>query len=95
VEREIEETAMSLILELPKDIEAALAFQARAAHMPTEQYLAKMVERAVENRRRAAAEQLSHHLGVMAGYVAPDTTTEQMEAAFDDALAAARPQRGW
>ena len=86
---------MSMILELPKDIEAALAFQARAAHMPTETYLAKMVERAVENRRRMASEQLSHHLGVMADSVAPDTTTEQMEAAFDDALAAVRPHRGW
>jgi hypothetical protein len=93
--KEIEETAMSLILELPKDIEAALVFQARAAHMPTEQYLAKMVERAVENRRRIAVEQLGHHLGVMADRVALDTTTEQMEAAFDDALAAVRPQRGW
>lgn len=95
VEREIEETAMSMILELPKDVEATLAFQARAAHMPTEQYLAMVVERAVENRRRMAGEQLSRHLDVMAGCVAPETTPEQMEAALDDALATVRPHRGW
>lgn len=95
VEREIEENAMSMILELPKDVEAALAFQARAAQMPTEQYLAKMVERAVENRRRTAGELLSRHLDVMADSLQPHTTSEQMEAAFDEALAAVRPQRGW
>lgn len=86
---------MSMILELPKDVEAALAFQARAAHMSTEQYLAMMVERAVDNRRRQAAEQLRQHLGVMAESMAPDTSSAQMEAAFDDALAAVRPHRGW
>lgn len=86
---------MSMILELPEDIEATLAFQARAAQMPTEQYLAKMLERAVENRRRMAGEQLSRHLNAMADSVRPDTTSEQMEAAFDEALAAVRPHRGW
>lgn len=86
---------MSMILELPKDIEAALAFQARAAQMPTEQYLAHIVELAVENRRRMAAEQLRQHLDGMAECIAPETTTEQMEAALQDALAAVRPQRFW
>lgn len=86
---------MSMILDLPKDVEAALAFQARAAHMPPEQYLAMLVERAVENCRRMAGEQLSHHLDAMADQVVPEATTEQMEAAFDDALAAIRPHRGW
>ena len=42
---------MSIILKLPKEIEAALAFQARAAQMPTEKYLAHIVELAVENHR--------------------------------------------
>ena len=49
---------MSMILDLPKDVEAALASQARAAQMPTEQFLAKMVAQAIENRRRMAAAQL-------------------------------------
>lgn len=86
---------MSMTLELPKDVEAALAFQARAARMPTEEYLAKIVERAVENRRRLAAEQLSRHLDVMAGHVMPETSPEQMESALNDALAAVRPHRNW
>ena len=86
---------MSMILELPKDVETALAFQARAAHMPTEQYLAKLVELAVANRRRVATEQLRRHLDVMADSLNPDTTPEQMEAALDDALAAVRPLRAW
>ena len=66
-----------------------------ASLTPTEQYLAKMVERAVENRRRMAAEQLRQHLGVMADSLAPDTTSQQMEAAFDDAFSAVRPRRVW
>ena len=86
---------MSMTLELPKDVEATLAFQARAAQMPTELYLAQLVERAVEGRRRSAAEQLVKHLGVMATEVAPDTTPEQMEAALEEALAAVRPKRSW
>ena len=53
------------------------------------------LERAVDNRRRMAAEQLCQHLGVMADSIAPVTTSQQMEAAIDDALAAVRPHRGW
>ena len=84
---------MSMTLELPIDVEATLAFQARAAQMSTELYLAQLVERAVEGRRRNAAEQLIKHLDVMASEVAPDTTPEQMEAALEEALAAVRPKR--
>ena len=86
---------MSMILELPKDVEATLAFQARAAQMPTELYLAQFVERAVEGRRGSAAEKLVKHLDVMAAVMAPDTTPEQMEAALEEALAAVRPKRSW
>jgi hypothetical protein len=86
---------MSVTLELPKDIEAAVASQARVAHMPTEQYLAQVVERAVDSRRRAAAEQLGRQLDAMAEQVAPATTPDQMEAALAEALAAVRPRRGW
>ena len=86
---------MSMTLELPEEVEAALAAQARAAQMPTERYLAQIVERAMEGRRRSAVEQLVRNLDVMAGKVATETTPEQMEAAFEDALASVRPQRVW
>jgi hypothetical protein len=88
-------TAMSLILELPKDVESALAFQAQAAHLSPEEYLAKLIERAVEGRRLRAAEQLRQHLDEMAESIAPQTTPEQMEAALEEGLAAVRPQRTW
>lgn len=65
---------MSIVLKLPKDIEAAFAFQARAAQMPTERYLAHIVELAVESRRRMAAERVRHHLATMAECIAPGTT---------------------
>jgi len=86
---------MSMTLELPKDVEETLASQARALHMPAEEYVAKLVENAVEKRRVAAAERLSRHLDVMAERVVPGTTTEEMEAALEEALAAARPKRTW
>lgn len=76
VESGIEEAAIGMILELPKDIEAALAFQARAAHISAEQYLAKLIERAIEHGHHMAAEQLSNHLGVMADSGASVTSTE-------------------
>ena len=84
-----------MTLELPKDVEATLAFQARAAQMPTELYLAQLVERAVEGRRRTAAAQLVKHLEVMAAEVAQIRLPEQMEAALEEALAAVRPKRSW
>lgn len=84
-----------MTFELPKDVEAALAFQARAARMPSEEYLAKIVQRAVENRCRLAVEQLIRHLDVMADQVMPDTSPEQIEVALNDALAAVRPHRIW
>jgi hypothetical protein len=86
---------MSRILELSKEGEAAVALPAPAAQMPAEQYLVHIVELAVENRRRIAAEQLGLHLEEMAECIAPETTSEQMEAALQDALAAIRPQRAW
>ena len=86
---------MSVILDLPKDVEAALASQARAARMPTERYVAHIVERALELRRRRAAQDLELHLDSMASQVAPETKPEEMEAALEEALAAVRPQRNW
>ncbi len=95
MKEEAKTTIMSMILDLPKDVETAIALQARAAHMPTEEYLAQIVEHAVENRRRAAANQLRAHLDVMAASTTPETTAEQMESALEEALAAARPSRQW
>jgi hypothetical protein len=86
---------MSFTLDLSKDIEATLASQARAAHMPTERYVAQIVEHAVKLQRRRAADALEKHLEVMASQVTPGTTPEEMEAALEEALAAARPQRNW
>lgn len=86
---------MSVILELPKDVEAALASQARAARMPTERYVAHIVERALELRRRHAAQNLEQHLDSMASHVAAETTPEEMEAALEEALTDVRPRRRW
>jgi hypothetical protein len=86
---------VSMILDLPKDVEETLACQARAVHMPAEEYVAKLVERAVENRRLAAAERLNRHLDDMASCIAPETTIEEMEAAIEEALLAVRPKRVW
>jgi hypothetical protein len=86
---------MSMTLELTEDVEAVLMFHARAARMPTERYLANLVERAVESRRRAAADQLGEHLDSMAAQIVPATTAEQMEAALEEALIAVRPHRVW
>lgn len=93
VKREKLGSAMSMIVELSKDVEAALAVQAKAAQLPTEVFLAKMVELAVENRRRIAVEQLRQHLGVMAESIPAETTPDEMERAFEDAFAAIRPMR--
>lgn len=48
---------------------------------------------AAEERRRVAREHLRDHLDVMAASIRPDTTSEEMDAAFDAALAAVRPRR--
>ena len=39
---------MSLTIELPKELEASLASRARAVHMPTERYVASIIEHALE-----------------------------------------------
>jgi len=89
------EAKMSLVIDLPKDVEADLASQARSAEMPTETYVARLVERAIQNRRRQGVKDLERHLDVMASRVAPDTTPEEMEAALEEALTAVRPRRSY
>jgi len=86
---------MAVTVELSPEKEAALASQARAAHMPTERYLAEIVERALDNHRRKAAAMLGQHLDSMAAGISPETTSAEMEAALEEALAHARPQRLW
>ena len=50
---------MSLTIDLPKELEASLASRARAVHMPTERYVASIIEHALERQRHRAAKILS------------------------------------
>ena len=86
---------MSLTVDLSKEAEAALASQARAAHMSAERYLSQIIESALKRQHRLAAENLAQHLDHMASQVLPDTTPEEMEEALEAALSAARPRRSW
>jgi hypothetical protein len=86
---------MNLTINLSEQNAAILEAQARAARMPAERYLAPIVARALEHQRRRDAESLGKHLDQMASEVAPETTTEEMEAALQEALAHVRPHRNW
>ena len=86
---------MNLTIDLSEQNAAALEAQARAARMPTERYLAYIVARALERQHRRDAENLGKHLDTMASKVAPETTSEEMEAALQEALAHVRPYRSW
>ena len=86
---------MSLTIDLSKEAEAALASQARAAHMSAERYLAQIIENALQRQHRIAAENLAQHLDQMASQVLPGTTPEEMEEALEAALSVARPRRSW
>jgi hypothetical protein len=86
---------MSLTIDLSKELEAALASQARAARMDTERYLAHIVEHALKRQRARAATNLQRHLDRIAAQVLPEPTPEEMEAALEAALAETRPQRSW
>ena len=86
---------MNLTIDLSEQNAAALEAQARAARMPAEDYLAHIVARALERQHLRDAENLRKHLDYMASQVAPDTTNEEMEAAFQEALTQVRPHRSW
>lgn len=86
---------MSLTIDLSKELEAALASQARAARMDTEDYLKQIVEHALKLQRESAVRSLQIQLDQVAAQVLPETTPEEMEAAIEAALADARPQRSW
>lgn len=86
---------MNVTIDLSDQNAAALAAQARAAHMPTERYLAHIVERALDSQHRGDQAALERHLDSMATAVIPETTPEEMEAALGEALRTVRPQRHW
>jgi hypothetical protein len=86
---------MNLTIDLSEQNAAALEVQARAARMPAEHYLAHVVARALERQHRRDAENLGKHLDYMASQVAPGTTTQEMEAALQEALTQVRPRRNW
>jgi non-ribosomal peptide synthetase component F len=86
---------LNLTIDLSEQDAAALEAQARAARMPADRYLAQIVTRALERQHRRDAEKLEKHLDYMAAQVAPETTTEEMEAALQEALSLVRPHRNW
>ena len=86
---------MAVTVELSPEKEAALASRARAADMPTERYLTEIVEHALDIHQARASEMLRRHLDVMAARVSPDTTSDEMEIALEEALANVRPHRNW
>jgi hypothetical protein len=86
---------MNLTIDLSEHNASALEAQARAAHMPAERYLSHIVERALERQHRRDAENLGRHLDYMASQVGSQTTTEEMEAALQEALSHVRPRRSW
>jgi hypothetical protein len=86
---------MNLTISLSEQNAEALEAQARAARMPPERYLAEVVARALERQHFQAAENLGKHLDYMASQVDPETTSEEMEAAIQEALTHVRPQRNW
>lgn len=86
---------MDVTIDLSEHDAAVLEAKARAAHMPTERYLAAIVARALERQQRRAADDLAAHLDAMASQASADTTAEEMEAALEEALTHVRPQRVW
>ena len=91
----LEKRPMNLTIDLSEQNAAALEAQARAARMPAGDYFARIVARALERQHRRDAENLGRHPDYMASQVAPDTTTEEMEAALQEALMQVRPHRSW
>jgi hypothetical protein len=85
---------MNLTIELPDRTAAAIEAHARAAHMPPDRYLAEIISRAMDRQHQQAVKNLEGHIEYMASQ-AGNTTTEEMEAALGEALAAVRSRRNW
>jgi hypothetical protein len=86
---------MNLTIDISEQNAAVLEAQPRAAQMPTERYLAQIVERALASKQSRDRDRLERHLDYMASQVTAETTPDEMEAAISDALASVRPQRSW
>ena len=86
---------MHLTIDLSEQNAAALEAQARVANMPPERYVAQIAAQALERQRQTNAENLGKHLDYMASQVDPETTSEEMEAAYQEALTHVRPRRNW
>lgn len=86
---------MNLTIDLSDQSAAALEAQARAARMPAERYLAHIVTMALERQHRRDVENLEKHLDYMASKVGPETTSDEMEAALQEAFSHVRPRRDW
>ena len=83
---------MKLTVDVSERDATILEGEARAANMPVDQYLQRLIAKALKQK---AVANLERHLDYMAAQVHPDTTTEQMEAALDEALLHVRPERRW
>ena len=86
---------MNLTIHLSEQNAAVLEAQARAARMPANDYLAKIVARVLDNQRSRNAANLDQHLAEMASRVAEETTPAEMVAALEEALTQVRPHRAW
>jgi len=86
---------MNLTIDVSEQNAAILEAQARAARMPANDYLAKIVARVLDNQRSRNAANLDQHLAEMASRVAEETTPAEMVAALEEALTQVRPHRAW
>ena len=86
---------MNVTIGLSEQNAAELEAQARAAHMPADRYLAEVVAHALESRHRNKVQRLEKHLDTMASHGAPGTSSEDMEAALEEALHHVRQHRTW
>ena len=97
---------MSLVIDLSPEEEGALAARAHARGVSPERYARHLLRRNLllggrllpgpeGKERQRAAERLSRHIGDMAGKIAPDTSSEEMDAAIDEALTRAGTRREW
>jgi hypothetical protein len=86
---------MNLTIDLSEQNTATLEAQARAARMPANDYLSKIVARVLDHQRSRNTENLDQHLAEMAARIAKETTPAEMEAALEEALIQVRPHRTW
>jgi hypothetical protein len=97
---------MSLTIDLQPEEEQALKAKALARGVSPEDYARQILRRTLilsgritlapqGEDRRLAAERLMRHLNTMTEKVTPGTTSAEMEAAIDEALAEIRPRPEW